>query len=333
MKNSLLSVALLILVLGTACNRSQQIVGMASVFEDVKLQELSSLVAGSFLTYKDSWYQALPRVSKKVQLDDKDIPILLRGDKWYYHPVLIAQWGLKYFFNIPGNYANKQKFLHIADWFVENQKITVGPNGPYALWAYTFDFPLHGLKDKSNLMKVPWYSSMAQGQIISVLTRAYRLSDDSRYITTAQRAFCTFFNIYDGKRKDSNWLTYIDQDKYIWLEEYPLQDIERTTDVNLTLNGFIFALWGVLDYYSITGDSSAKSIFEMGIGTLLHYLPQFYDETSGFSYYCLRHKVISEGYHKIHIKQLEALYKVTGIPEFSYWANKFQKGLEQANYE
>ena len=45
------------------------------------------------------------------------------------------------------------------------------------------------------------------------------------------------------------WISGIDGDNYLWLEEYPDSD-----QPNKTLNGKIFAIYGLYDFYQLTGN-------------------------------------------------------------------------------
>lgn len=91
----------------------------------------------------------------------------------------------------------------------------------------------------------------------------------------------------------------------------------------LTLrNGFNFALFGIYDYYFATKDKDALNLFKMGAKTLDDNLARYAGKD--ISYYCLRHRFESKGYHNIHINQLKILGKITGLGFFNDYAKKFQ---------
>jgi hypothetical protein len=131
----------------------------------------------------------------------------------------------------------------IADRLVETATSARG-----GLWfPYRFDFALHG--KVADLMEAPWYSAMAQGQVLSLLSRLHELTADEAYLAEARRVFRTLAD--PGPRK-APWVTWVER-RYLWLEEYPGSPPDHT------LNGFLFALFGVYDYYQETRDPVAAS--------------------------------------------------------------------------
>jgi len=100
-----------------------------------------------------------------------------------YQPVGIAQYALGtwdlYLENNDPQY--KERFIHMADWFCDNLLV----EDDFGIWEYKFDFPRYNLK-------APWPSAMAQGEGISVLTRAYQLTENKKYIEIARLALNSF---------------------------------------------------------------------------------------------------------------------------------------------
>ena len=107
-----------------------------------------------------------------------------------YNPIAIAQWGL-------GNYnlwseTNENryyiKFVKSANWLVDNlEKNTFGNQ----VWMHHFNF------EYRDTLVSPWYSGLAQGQGLSVLTRAFNKIQDEKYKFAAQNAFQTFLSLKD----------------------------------------------------------------------------------------------------------------------------------------
>ena len=108
--------------------------------------------------------------------DNDGIPVLnYKGNIGVqYNPNTIAQYALGYYdlFLDTGKQEYKRIFLNQADWFLKNIRLI--DNG-IGLWEYKFDFEYHkGLKS-------PWHSALAQGQGISVVARAYALTNEKKY--------------------------------------------------------------------------------------------------------------------------------------------------------
>ena len=220
-------------------------------------------------------------------LTDEDGVIL--HEKYGYHPVLLAQKILRYCDSY--QLVREETYLEKAILFADKMLQLASENDDdidddIILFPYNFDFPLHGYPDET--IRSPWYSGMAQGQ-----------------------AF-----------KDINmpWISYIDHNKYVWIEEYPMEDPTNA------LNGFIFAIYGLYDYYLLTQDSKCKEILLACLTTVKDNIHLFRNKDD-LSYYCLKHKVKSESYHKVHIDQLEMLFLITQDRYFSAMAELFNNDL------
>ena len=92
------------------------------------------------------------------------------------------------------------------------------------------------------------------------------------------------------------------------------------------LNGFIWAAWGVHDYYLATGENTAKVLFQAAVKTLLKNLAA-YDlgfwslyEQSG-----TRMKMVaSPFYHQLHVAQLRVMHALTGEQTFADVASRWE---------
>ena len=225
-----------------------------------------------------------------------------------YNPIAIAQYGLGNYnlWQRTGDPGHKEKFFRVADWLCSNLQ----QNSPgVAVWNHLFDW------EYRETLKAPWYSALAQGQGISVLVRAHKESNDSKYFEAARRAFVSFQTpIVDGG------VAFTDEAGDLWLEEYI---VAPPTHI---LNGFIWALWGVYDYALATKENAARELFKCGVDTLLNNLPR-YDlgfwslyEQSGTSL----PMVASTFYHRLHIVQLRVMYRLTNEREFAQVADLWE---------
>ena len=225
-----------------------------------------------------------------------------------YNPIAISQYGL-------GNYnlwlstndpSRRKKFFLVADWLVSN--LEQNSRG-LSVWNHHFDW------EYRETLKAPWYSGLAQGQGISLLVRAHKESNDSRYVEAAQRAFASFqHSITDGG------VAFTDDSGDLWFEEYI---VSPPTHI---LNGFIWALWGVHDYFLATQDDSAQELFGRGVRTLLHNLGRY--DLGFWSLYeqsgTRLPMVASRFYHQLHIVQLRVMFRLTGEKEFLRVADRWE---------
>lgn len=85
--------------------------------------------------------------------------------------------------------------------------------------------------------------------------------------------------------------------------------------VNYTLNGFLFSIIGLYDYYRIRPEKEVYGLLCAVLTTAKHNVHRF-RSNKNVSYYCLSHKVQSLTYHEIHIDQIDYLFKITNDIKF-----------------
>jgi len=225
-----------------------------------------------------------------------------------YNPIAIAQYGL-------GNYNlwkrtndldRRHNFFLIADWLVSH--LEPNPHG-LLVWNHHFNW------EYRDTLKAPWYSALAQGQGISVLVRAHKESGDVHYLDVARQAFVAFQHPID-----SGGVAFTDESGDLWFEEYI---VRPPTHI---LNGFIWALWGVYDYFLATRDASAQDLFSRGVRTLLHNLGRY--DLGFWSLYeqsgTRLPMVASRFYHRLHIVQLRVMHRLTGVALFAEVADRWE---------
>ncbi|MCF7917110.1 MAG: D-glucuronyl C5-epimerase family protein [Candidatus Omnitrophica bacterium] len=244
--------------------------------------------------------------------DQKGVPMLdYKGDIGIqYNPNAIAQYALGNYDLLcdTGDSYYKQVFINQADWFIDNIRVVDGQVG---LWEYKFDFEYYkGLKS-------PWRSALAQGQGISVLARAYQLTRKEKYMKVSVKAF----NAFKHNLEHPGGVTYKDDEGNLWLEELIF------TPPTHVLNGFIWALWGVYDYYLLSRDRYAFDIFNQGVKTLEENINR-YDMKFWSTYHLLPTRIrmiVSPYYQRLHIVQLKIMYRLTGKMIFKEYADKWQR--------
>lgn len=227
-----------------------------------------------------------------------------------YNPIAIAQYGL-------GNYnlyvreqneARRREFLRIADWLVAN--LEHNPGG-FRVWNHHFDW------DYRTPLHAPWYSGLAQGQGISVLVRAWIATGSTEYKDAARDALKSFYHPIEA-----GGVTYTDAEGNKWFEEYIVHPHAPTH----ILNGFIWASWGVYDYWLATGEKRVKELFDSGMQTIRKNLPRY--DTGYWSLYeqsGTRMKMMaSPFYHRLHIAQLQVLSRITGDAIFGETASRWE---------
>jgi len=230
--------------------------------------------------------------------DSGGIPLLdYRGNIGrQYNPIAIAQYGLGNYslYRQSGENGSRKRFLKSADWMVGH--LEVNKYG-VSVWNHYFDW------EYREILKAPWYSALAQGQGISLLVRAFAETQKQAYLQAADQAFSALtLGIHEGG------VQYRDESGNLWFEEY------ITNTPSHILNGFIWALWGVYDYYLATQEEVAKRLFHDAISTLTANLFRY--DTGYWSLYDLNATrlppLASPFYHRLHIIQLDVMNRLTG---------------------
>jgi heparosan-N-sulfate-glucuronate 5-epimerase len=237
-----------------------------------------------------------------------------------YNPIAIAQYGLGNYnlFRRSGDPVRRQKFFLAADWL--RSHLETNSRG-LAVWNHHFDW------EYRDTLKAPWYSALAQGQGISVLVRAHKEArahnedrafkelEDTRYLDAAQRALASFHTPVE-----EGGVVFTDERGDMWFEEYI---VSPPTHI---LNGFIWASWGVYDYFLAKRDNSAQDLFSRAVQTLLHNLNRY--DLGFWSLYELAGTrlpmVASAFYHQLHIVQLRVMHRLTGENEFARVADRWE---------
>ena len=233
------------------------------------------------------------------------------GTTLFDHPVAQAQYGLA---NVASfDLTDDQRFLDRAIAQATRLVDTKVVSRDAWYFPYLFDFALHGRA--SETMHAPWYSAMAQGMALSLFVDLYERTDDDTWLTAATKTVASFRN---GPQTGLPWVTHIDDAGYLWLEEYPA-DPPNTSD--FTLNGHMFATFGLYDYASLTGDPVSTMLFDGGVTTARRYggtfAPDGFRTQSWLSAYCLRHDVLDVKYHGIVTNQFIAVHSLTADALFA----------------
>lgn len=218
-----------------------------------------------------------------------------------YFSIAIFQYGLGAYdlYLQSKEQAMLDKVLACADWAVENQQ----EDGGWVTFAY--ENPEHP------------YSSMAQGEGISLLLRAYFTTNKEQYLTAAKKA--KEFMLLPIERGGTT--RYIDDDVYLY---------ECTHDP-LILNGWIFSLWGLWDYCKCTEDIEAQGVLTATLKTLERKLPDF--DMKYWSKYEDGKRICSPFYHRLHIAQLYVMYDLTGTEIYKAYADRWERNGNNCFYK
>lgn len=263
--------------------------------------------------YEDLWLtdHALPG-----EVDDDGIRLYERDGQQHYHPVAIAQYALAKL--DVANRTGDQEAMDAASVNAAKLVAVARTHRGGLYFPYTFDFPLGGRNNE--VLHAPWWSAMAQGQALSLFVGLYSATDDPAWREAADKTFKTLDDIGP---QPGPWSVFVNRDDYLWFEEYA-----GDTKALRVLNGHIFAIFGIWDYYELTQSPKAVQLFDAGTTTLRQYLPKFRKQGE-VSYYCLRAPFCqqprwqNEKYHGIVIEQMRIVADMTDDDWFLRQADKF----------
>lgn len=232
--------------------------------------------------------------------DEHGVSVRIIDGRAYDHPVLQAQFMLTRL----ASYHHNRDPRYLAR--VEAHAERLLANAVHARGAiylpYPFDWALHG--DRTDMMTAPWYSAMAQGQAMSAFVRLHGVTGKQRYADAAMQLFASFTNLRSG---GGPWTVDVDSDGYLWFEEYA-----KHPGADRALNGHIFAIYGLYDYFRTTGSAQAKELVQGGITAVEGHLDEIRDP-GWLSRYCLGHPEYAyPNYHTVHVGQIYKLYEMTG---------------------
>lgn len=263
------------------------------------------------------YYNNLTEKVLRCTCPSNEVPssIVDSGEKVFFS-IAIFQYGL-------GAYDlylkdGKDDYLQIvytcANWAVDNQET----NGGWKTFSHKND--THP------------YSAMAQGEGISLLLRAYEISKNEFFLASAKKAMSFLLTPIEN----GGVTKYEGEDVYFMECLY----------LPLVLNGWIFSIWGLVDYCKVVKDENVSNVLDKTLASLKKKLESF--DLGYWSKYEERKMIASPFYHSLHIAQLNVMFDLTGdeiykryavrwteyqnsffMPKFAFARKALQKILER----
>ena len=193
-------------------------------------------------------------------------------------------------------YITEKNFYHAADWVVE--KMLKDVNDVYHL-IYGFDWYYKYLK--GGMLKAPWYSGLTDGMALSLLIRAYILTDNDKYKIAANRLYKSVILM-----REKGGSTIHLRDGSIWIEEYVARDLPDH-DQPRVLNGMVYASFGIYFYEKFF--NVQKPLYSAYFDSLRANIHRF--DLGYWTAYDLIGTVANYKYHNVHLGLLKDLYLLT----------------------
>lgn len=237
--------------------------------------------------------------------DSTGVRMYLLNGVMYDHPVAQAQYALQ----LLNNYRSNGNPDYLARAELQAHRLIDRRVVSRNAWYYPYPF---NADSGANLLTAPWYSAMAQGLALAVFVWLSEMKGDAIY---AQAATMTFNSFTNNRVSSGPWTVWVDGGGYLWLEEYPRAIPDQT------INGSLFASFGLYEYFRWSGEPAAKKLMQGAYTTLRHYLPTI--STGWISYYCLSHRNRNAFYHLVVTSQLNKIYAITAHTDFADWTERF----------
>ena len=234
--------------------------------------------------------------------------------KLYNHVVFQGSYALQNLnsYRLTGNQAFLDIATRNAQRLADRHVVSGGA------WYFPYDFDFAPLGDTHEVLRAPWYSGMAQGRVLSVFVRMYQATGDAKWRTAADATFASMSLAPSGRLP---YGSYVDSSRRLWLEEYPHYPASASENV---LNGHIVAIWGLLDYWTMTHSLLAQQLTKGAIATVKATAVHNFRRTNGSSLYSLRHRTLANTYHQMHIEQFLQLWQFTHDIFFVTTANAYR---------
>ncbi|MCZ4407259.1 D-glucuronyl C5-epimerase family protein [Cryomorphaceae bacterium 1068] len=243
--------------------------------------------------------------------DEKGVPYSFFNGQMVYNPVTILQFGLicidLYIGYDRSEYLDRA--INVLDRLeIERIEYLSLPN-----WAY------NSYNEKYSI-EAPYYSGMAVGEAISFYSRMSKILGNESLMNVASGCF-DFLKIPFEK----GGVARIKGKNFYWIEEYP------TNEPSFVLNGFVYSIFGIYDYWKFSSSEEAKSMFELTVNTLLNSLGE-YDIGYWSVYDVLKRELVKKYYQKnVHVPQMMALYNLTGEQSFLDYGLKWKRQISTLN--
>ena len=223
------------------------------------------------------------------------------------HPVAYAQYGISALLE----YQQTGNKMWLDRAIRQGQQLIAMHTESNGSWWYPYTFPWTYY---SRTLTAPWWSGMAQGEALSLFVRLAEATGDSRWDNAANHTVTSFTVPHSAT---SPWVS-LAIDKHLYFEEYA-----GNQPPLLVLNGHIFAMFGLYDYWRHTGDATAARYLDGAATTVLERMLPAVRVEGGVSYYCVQADYCqsplwqNQHYHPIISWQLDTLARITGDARFT----------------
>jgi hypothetical protein len=219
------------------------------------------------------------------------------------HPMLVASVAREYLsrYEETGNQESYVKFMNCMGWL---ESSAVRRDGG-VLWPYNYG--------TSYVPEPPFYSALAQANIMRALYEAYVVTHEERYRALIDGVLVSL----DTAIPDGGCMVRVGGGSGKWFAEVAAPCRSKPPFI---LNGHMEVLLRLHEYSVATGNEPAARLFDEGVVALMELLPQY--DAGRWSYYDLEGNW-ADDYHYTHIEELRQLHDITGKPLLAEYADRW----------
>jgi heparosan-N-sulfate-glucuronate 5-epimerase len=203
---------------------------------------------------------------------------------------------------LAGDHEAMRRFDHVCTLLEQSAEI----QGDEWRWAYPVGIRKYRIDP-------PTYSAMAQAQIASTFVRAHLAGANPRHGEIALAAVRPLVNVGDTGLVS---LT----------SAGPVLEESESDPPSHILNGWIYSLWGLWDVAVGLGDKGARETYDASLSCLRQMLDEY--DIGWWTRYSLYPHLLPDlakpFYHRLHIDQMEVLYRLTGLDDFGRAARRWR---------
>lgn len=190
----------------------------------------------------------------------------------------------------------------------------------------THNLPARSLRGE--LLAETWHSSDAQSLALSAAVSLAETTGEARWARVSRDLFASLLRFRDFARfgrpsPGDPWVSWVDDSGYLWFEQFPGQ-IEPSRSLTAHLN----AVFSVYEYWQLTHDPAAERVFRGGVATVRHYLVDTRNPGS-IADNGIRGGVRDVVQHRLLVRQLSVLARMTADGTFSTWSDILERDLER----
>lgn len=224
------------------------------------------------------------------------------------------------------NINDVDKYKEFLQKYIEYALSYSSLHGKSRFALYNFDF-----KRIEYVIKAPWVSAIGSGFVIRALVRIYKLQKSSDLLELIRQYARPFLAIHSSKGPGvSKWFTWLDDDGYVWFDEYPGSD----NIPSLVLNGHIHAMHAIHCFLTVLSESQEKEhyldIYQAALTTIKYNTHKF-RRPNNINRYSIREYNKDDYLPQRTVRQQRELYRVTGDRSFFTNAELFQRDIDSMN--